>query len=91
MKLHCRITPKDDQMRKLLVGRLLALGFDPYWDDGAVVLDYEGVCDGKTLAAITVFESFGCDRAIIFEDWGPKDGEGQNEIPEARFALTLAS
>lgn len=91
MQLHCRLIPKDEKMRQQLVARLLALGFEPKWEDSSVVLDYEGACDGKALSAITVFESFGCDRAIIFKDWGSNSGEGQNQTQKTRLTLTLAS
>lgn len=79
MQLSCRLTPKNEKEREQLVSRLLALGFDPFLNGDAVGLEYEGDCDGKALAGITVFESFGCDRVIICKDWSDYCGEGQNK------------
>lgn len=68
MFLHCRLIPPDDDVRASITSRLEALGHAPVIDsDGGVVLDYEGPCSGAPLAIITVFESFGCDHAIVFK------------------------
>ena len=91
MKLSCRLIPRDDRTRQNLVGRLLALGFEPFSDGEAVAIEYEGVCDGKPLAAISVFESFGCDHAIVFKDWGDDCGEGQNAEPKVCTKVCLCN
>ena len=75
MKLYCRLKPPSEQVERSLVSRLEALGHKPIIDtDGAVILDYEGACDGTPLAIITVFESFGCDRTFVYQGG---HGEGQ--------------
>lgn len=76
MKVNCQLVPKHDFMRQSIVARLLALGFEPVDVDGRVVVDYEGDLDGKAMALISVYESFGCDRAIVFKDWGSDEGQG---------------
>lgn len=77
MKLHCRLTPDSEKTRDSITARLEALGckyvIDIY---GAIVVNYEGACDGKPLAIITVFESFGCDRVYVLQDWRSV-GKGQ--------------
>lgn len=68
MKLHCRLIPEDEKMRTSLSTRLEALGHKPTIDsEGAVVVDYDGPCSGEPLAIITVFESYGCDHAILWK------------------------
>lgn len=79
MQLSCRLLPKNDIVRRQLVSRLLALGFEPGSDGDVVTLDYDGPCDGKPLAAITVFEDFGCDRVIVSKDWGSREGQNKEE------------
>lgn len=91
MKLSCKLVPRDDKIRQQLIGRLLALGFEPFSDGEAIAIEYEGVCDGTPLAAITVFESFGCDHAIVFKDWGKDCGEGQDEESKTCIKVTLCN
>lgn len=86
MQLQCRLVPRNDTIRTQLVARLVALGFEPHSDGSAVVLDYDGPCSGRPLSAITVFESFGCDRAIIFKDWKGDDEDGE---PNTRIKVNL--
>lgn len=88
MQLNCRLVPRSDEVRKKLIARLEALGQKPTVDEnGAVTLDYEGVCSGTPLSIITVFESFGCDRAIVFKDWG--NDEGQGKTPKTCIKINL--
>ena len=88
MQLNCRLVPQNDSIREKLVARLQALGQKPIIDEtGAVTLDYDGACSGTPLSIITVFESFGCDRAIVFKDWG--DNEGQDKTPKTMLKVSL--
>lgn len=88
MKLDCRLIPDSDKTKERIISRLEALGHTPMVDEtGAVTLNYEGPCSGTPLSIITVFESFGCDRAIVFKDWG--DDEGQKQAPKTMFKINL--
>lgn len=78
MRMHCRLIPKNEAMESSIVHRLRALGHSPTIDaDGSVVVNYDGVFDQHAMAIVSVFDSFGCDRAIIFKDWGVSNGKGQ--------------
>lgn len=67
MKLCCRMIPKTSEIREKLVSRLVALGYEPTVSDDSVTLEYDGNYDRHAMAIISVFESFGCDRAIVFK------------------------
>lgn len=89
MKLYCRLMPRNELVQNQLITRLKVLGHGPIIDtDGAVILDYEGACDGTPLAIITVFESFGCDRVFVFKDWR-NDGKGQGEESQTAIKVNL--
>lgn len=89
MELQCKLIPKGDQMRQQLVARLLALGFDPYSVGDSVVVDYTGAFDKKAMTLISVFDSFGCDRAVIFKSFGGENGEGQEQARTTSVKVML--
>ena len=89
MKLSCQASPKHSTIRRQLVARLLALGFEPQEEGDRIVVDYEGAFDGKAMALISVFETFGCDRALIFTEMGGESNEGSQKEGETLIAIRL--
>lgn len=77
MQLTCRLIPKNRMVKRQLVARLEALGFKPRVEENCVSLDYTGNFNKEAMTIISVFDSFGCDRAIICKDWGCDNDEGQ--------------
>lgn len=87
MELYCQIVPRGEQMRARIAKALEALGVSSREEGGIIAVDYDGPYDQRAANLIKTFESFGCDRIIVFRDWG--HDEGQTATPKTSVQATL--